>query len=72
VTSEPTNRLREWLGFTDAAYPDMTEWKATMHRLMNCALCSGFWIGLALTWHPGHAAIAAVAAELITRRITND
>lgn len=71
VSSEPTARLREALGFTDAKYPEMGEAKAFLHRMMNCALCSGFWIGLAMTWHVGWAAVAAVAAETINRKMTN-
>ena len=72
VTSEPTAALRAAFGFTNLKYADMSKAKAFLHRLLNCAMCSGFWIGLAFTRDIGLAAVTALAAELITRKITNE
>ena len=63
VEAEPLVRLKEIL-FSN--YKSSWLW-----RLMNCALCSGFWIGLILTFNVEVAAIASVLAELIHKNLTS-
>ena len=46
VNSEPTIRLRMFLGFKDEDYESFGNIKATIYRLITCEMCLGFWIGL--------------------------
>lgn len=39
--------------------------------LLNCALCSGFWIGLAISTDIYIAATSAVLAEILHQKINN-
>jgi len=66
VTSEPTNRIKELMGFT--AF-DNQGWKGFLSRLMNCCMCSGFWVGLILTQDIYLAAIVAITAEFINNKL---
>lgn len=52
-------------------------WKQVTQALVNCSLCSGFWIGLVYYWATGHpnfilmACITSVGAELFARIINH-
>ena len=62
VNSQPTVYLKEKLfGFND-------NW---FIQLINCSLCSGFWIGLAFTFNIYEAAIVSVLAQLIENTLNN-
>jgi len=43
---------------------------SVIKRLLDCALCSGFWIGLIITFNPLTASVISVAAELISKKLT--
>ncbi len=60
VVAEPIVALRNYLRLTDATW---------VGRLLGCALCSGFWVGLAVTHSVLDAAIVGVVAEVIYRRM---
>lgn len=49
--------------------------KKVLRELVNCALCSGFWIGLIFYWfYPNPllmASVTSVAAELFARLINH-
>lgn len=65
VLSEPTNNLRMWL------YNDVKDKEQKWHfRMLNCALCSGFWIGLLFTYNLYSAAIVSICAEFIYKKLT--
>jgi hypothetical protein len=66
TTSEPTNRIKSWMGFD---VPDGQGWKAFISRLVQCNMCSGFYIGLILTQNLYYAAIIAIMAEFINNKI---
>lgn len=40
-------------------------------KLLNCSLCSGFWIGIIFTHSILLASIISVLAEFITRQLNN-
>jgi hypothetical protein len=63
--SEPTNKFKEILYKKVENKDSLWHW-----RLINCALCSGFWLGLIITWNLYLAAIIAVCAELICKKLT--
>jgi hypothetical protein len=65
--SEPTNKIKHWLYKSVDKKEELWHW-----RLINCALCTGFWLGLIVTWNLYLAAIIAVVAELICKKLTND
>ena len=60
INSEPTIRLRQ-LYKTD-------DW---FNRLINCCLCSTFWIGLIITQSIYIAAISSVLGELLCKKLTS-
>lgn len=63
--SEPTNRIKYWI------YKDIKNKEELWHwKLINCAMCSGFWLGLLLTWNIYLAAIISVAAEFMCKKLT--
>jgi hypothetical protein len=62
IESEPTIRLREYL------LKDKSTW---YFRLLNCAMCSSFWIGMILTLNIYDAAIISILAELIDKKLNN-
>lgn len=67
VYAEPTVELRRLLGFDEADYKKYSAFKQAVHRLMNCVMCSAFWIALPITGSFYMAAIISVAAEILTR-----
>lgn len=40
-----------------------------IRKLVNCSLCSGFWIGLVCYWSLPMAALVAISSEIFTRLI---
>jgi hypothetical protein len=65
VHSEPSNKFRYWL------YKDQKDKDGLWHwRLINCAMCSGFWLGLIVTLSLYQAAIISIVAELICKKLT--
>lgn len=65
IHSEPTNFFRYWI------YKSVKDKDALWHwRLINCALCTGFWFGLLVTLNIYSAALVAVAAEFICKKLT--
>jgi hypothetical protein len=65
VVSEPMILLKRFIGFKDENYMLFSKTKAFIHRLINCCLCSGFYIGLIITGSLYDAALIAVISELI-------
>lgn len=64
IHSEPTNILRHQV-YKHKDKDNLWHW-----RLINCALCTGFWLGLLLTFNLYQAAIISVVAELISKKLT--
>jgi hypothetical protein len=60
INSEPTIRLRQLYKRDD--------W---FNRLINCCLCSTFWIGLIITQSIYVAAISSVLGELLCKKLTS-
>lgn len=50
---------------SDAAYINKVQWFFV--KLLNCCLCSGFWIGLIITQSLYLACIISVLSELINK-----
>jgi len=64
VEAEPLIILKHKLFNKIENYQDKWFW-----RLINCVLCSGFWIGLAFTGDILTAAIVSVLAEVLYQKI---
>lgn len=45
-------------------------WILLLSKLINCAMCSGFWIGLVYYWSFEMAAIVSLTSELFYRFIS--
>ncbi len=60
INSEPTIRLRSLYKTEDWFF-----------RLINCCMCSTFWIGLALSFDIYTASISSILAEFICRKINS-
>jgi hypothetical protein len=65
VVSEPMILLKRFIGFKDEDYMKYGKVKAFISRLINCCLCSGFWLGLILTGSMYDAALISIISELI-------
>ena len=65
IHSEPTNKFKNWLYKSIENKDSLWHW-----RLISCALCTGFWLGLIVTWNLYLAAIVSVSAELICKNLT--
>ena len=68
VSSEPLIILKRYIGFKEEEYDNWGDKKRFIFRMMTCAMCSGFWIGL-LTLSLYKAAIISILAELIYKKI---
>lgn len=68
INSEPTIRLREWVYKSIYKCKSYNVWH---YRLVCCAMCTGFWFGLAMTLDPILAALVSITAELISRKINS-
>jgi hypothetical protein len=66
VTSEPTSKFREWLGFSAQEYENMNKMQKFLFRLMTCHSCSGFWIGFVFS-NFYFACIVAVLSSLVEK-----
>lgn len=67
INSEPTIRLREWCYrklYKCSGYN--SKWH---YRLLNCALCSTFWIALLWSGNIFIGASASVLAELLSQKL---
>lgn len=60
IYSEPTIRLRNLI---------LGKHEGIFRRLLECAMCCGFWIGLAFTLNIYLAAIISITAEFICRNL---
>jgi len=49
IHAEPMILLKRWFGFKDEKYDDFSKSKKFIHRLINCWMCSTFWIGIIYT-----------------------
>lgn len=65
ILAEPLIKLKHILFKSIKDYESTWLW-----RLLNCALCSGFWIGLVFTFDLYSAAIISVLAEFIYKKLT--
>lgn len=65
VHSEPTNKIKSLIYKILKRSEDDMVW-----RLINCCLCSGLYIGYFVTFSLYQAAIIAVVAELISKKLT--
>lgn len=76
INSLPTIELRSLLGFRKK---NRNWFLVYMTEMLNCAMCSGFWIGLATAIAKGFtgldvfliAALTSVVAELLDRKINS-
>jgi hypothetical protein len=68
VAAEPMIMIKMWFFNTiyKKDYTNLLIWK-----LINCAKCSGFWIGFAITRDILSASIIAVIAELIYQKLSS-
>jgi hypothetical protein len=69
VNSEPTIRFRNWIYkmiYKYKGFEDKWHW-----RLLNCCLCSSFWIGLFGTGDILLAALVSVIAELLNQKLNS-
>ena len=48
------------------------EWKNFLIKLINCSLCSGFWVGLIFTQSLYSAAIISILAEYICIKLNQN
>jgi hypothetical protein len=64
VSAEPAIKLKHFLFNKIENYQDRWFW-----RLINCSLCSGFWIGLVFTGDILTAATVAVLGEVLYQKI---
>jgi hypothetical protein len=67
--SEPMILLKRYMGLKEEEYMTYSKWKKTIHKLLYCCLCSGFWIGLILTQNILAASIISITGELIYKKI---
>jgi hypothetical protein len=68
VAAEPMILIKTWMfnHIYKKDYEGMLMWK-----LINCAKCSGFWIGFAVTQDILSASIIAVVAEMIYQKLSS-
>ena len=69
VVAEPLILLKRRLGLKEEDYELWGEKKRFIFRLLDCVLCSGFWIGLIFTLNILQAATVAVVAEIIFKQL---
>jgi hypothetical protein len=65
VASEPMILLKRFLGFREEKYHIYGKVKSFIYRMITCALCSGFWLGLIITGNIYDAALVSILAEII-------
>ncbi len=69
INSEPTNRL---VGFLHLDNPETPGFIGFISRLLQCALCLGFWVTLIVTGNLLLAAIGSLLSELVNRYMNNN
>jgi hypothetical protein len=67
--SEPMILLKRYVGLKEEEYHTYSKWRKIIHRMIYCCLCSGFWIGLILTWNILTASIISILGEVIYKKI---
>ena len=67
VVAEPLTLFKRLIGFKEENYFEYGKVKKFFHRLLNCCMCSGFWIGLIATGNIGTAAIISITSEILYR-----
>lgn len=67
--AEPIILMKRFLGFEEEKYDTYSKEKRFFHRLLYCAMCLTFWVGLAFTWDFGISVIGSVLAAYIYKKI---
>jgi hypothetical protein len=67
--AEPIILIKRALGFKEEEYDNYSKEKRFFHRLIYCAMCLTFWVGLALTWNLGISIVGSVLAAYIYKKI---
>lgn len=65
LNAEPIEWIRKFLMLSEETKAEK-EWHTALITLFNCALCTGFWIGLYWYHSVMWAAMLSVAAEVFT------
>ena len=68
VEAEPIVLIKRWLGLKEEEFDSWGPKKRYIYKMLSCALCSGFWIGL-LSGSLPKAAIVAALAEIVAKKI---
>lgn len=69
TVAEPVIRMRVLLGIHQVT--EESEIRTFIVRLLDCAMCIGFWVGLIGTLSIPQAALVAVIARIIDDRLGN-
>lgn len=69
VNSEPMILLKRFIGFKEEKYMEYNKIKQFIYRLINCCLCSGFWVGLIMTHSLLIAATISIVSEIIYKNL---
>lgn len=69
VNSEPMILLKRFIGFKEEKYMEYNKIKQFIYRLINCCLCSGFWVGLIMTQSLLIAATISIVSEIIYKNL---
>lgn len=67
--AEPIILIKRWLGFREEEYDSYSKQKRFFHRLLYCAMCLTFWVGLAFTWDLGISIVGSVLAAWLYKKI---
>jgi hypothetical protein len=68
INAEPAIILKRMAGFKEEDYVKYSLTKKYAHKLIYCALCSGFWIGI-LSGNLYVAAIVAVVSKYLDEKV---
>jgi hypothetical protein len=72
--AEPIQWIKKHYGLTLDVNNDKKIYKKLLQKLLNCAFCLGFWVGLAFYWDLYWAVVISFSAELtylIWKKITS-
>ena len=69
INAEPIILFKRWLGFREEDICGVYPVKDFFTKLLYCAMCSGFWIGLIFTLNLPQAFIISILSELIDKKI---
>ncbi len=67
--AEPIIHIKRWIGFKEEKYDTYSKEKRFFHRMLYCAMCLTFWVGLTFTWDLGIAIVGSVLAAYIYKKI---